>query len=237
MALMEDGSEQYVEVNFQMHHPQCWTEVTENLKVNIHTVSSSVYRDRDYIFGNIEVKAESENEFKNFIRKFKHSAAVKEVIKVSASPYRRNLYDVIFREKYESMIASVLYENGAIYHNDLISENFEYIMAIVPGENARDLRIRLSDIGEMPYFYMKSTMRAGRIDGAFNLTDQEAFALYMAYQNGYFNIPREKYLTELSTITGLSKSALEEYMRKATGKIINEWAEKNRFFLWKKFGK
>ncbi|WMT51092.1 MAG: helix-turn-helix domain-containing protein [Ferroplasma sp.] len=237
MVLMEDGSEQYVEVNFQMHHPQCWTEVTENLKVNIHTVSSSVYRDRNYIFGTIEVKSESENEFKNFIRNFKHSAAVKELLRVSVSPYRRNLYDVTFREKYESMIASVLYENGAIYHNDLISENFEYIMAIVPGENVRDLRTRLSDIGEMPYFYMKNTMRTERIDGAFNLTEQEAFALYMAYQNGYFNIPREKYLTELSAVTGLSKSALEEYMRKATGKIIREWAEKNRFFLSKKFKK
>ena len=237
MALLEGGSEQYVEVNFQMHHSGCWTETTENAKVNIHTISSNVYRDRNYIFGTIEVKAESESEFKNFIRQFRRSGAVREVIRVSASAYRRNLYDIVFREKYDSMIASVLYENGAIYHNDLISENFEYIMAIVPGENTRELKARLSDIGEMPYFYMKSTMKAGHIDGAFNLTEQEAFAIYMAYQNGYFNIPREKYLTELSTITGLSKSALEEYMRKATGKIINEWAEKNKFFLQKKFGK
>lgn len=237
MALLEGESEQYVEVNFQMHHPQCWTEATENAKVNIHTLSSNVYRDRNYIFGTIEVKAESESEFKNFIRQFRRSAAIREVIRISASAYRRNLYDVIFREKYDSMIASVLYENGTIYHNDLISENFEYIMAIVPGGNARELKARLSDIGEMSYFYMKSTMKTGHIDGAFNLTEQEAFAIYMAYQNGYFNIPREKYLTELSTITGLSKSALEEYMRKATGKIINEWADKNRFFLQKKFGK
>ena len=237
MVLKRDDGYEYVEVNFQMRHEKCWTEVTEELHVNIHTVSSNVYRDKNYISGTIEVKAESEKEFKKFLALFKRSHAINEVVMISSNIYRRNLYEVSFREQYNNMISAILYENNAIYHNDLISDNFEYIMAIVPVETVKNLKSNLAELGEIPYFHMKTDMHTGRIDSVFNLTDQEAFTVYMAYQNGYFNIPRQNYLNELSVITGLSKSALEEYMRKATSKIMNEWTEKNRYFLMRKFGK
>jgi predicted DNA binding protein len=236
MIFKKYDEREYVEVDFQMRHEKCWTEITDGLNVNIHTVSSNVHKDNNYIYGTVEIKAESEREFKKFLTLFKQSCAISEILRISTSAYRKNLYEVSFKEKYSNMIVSLLYENDVVYHNDLISDNFEYIMAIVPVETVKNLKSSLSELGDMPYFHMKSDKQNGKIDSVFNLTDQEAFTVYMAYQNGYFNIPREKYLSELAEITGLSKSALEEYMRKATGKIMDEWTRKNRYFLMKKFG-
>ncbi len=235
MIFERDDGHEYVEVDFQMRHEKCWTEITNGINVNIHTVTSNVHKDNNYIYGTVEVKAESEKEFKKFLALFKRSGAISEVLRVSSNMYRKNLYNISFKEKYNNMIVSLLYENDVIYHNDLISDNFEYIMAIVPVEAVKTLKASLSELGEMPYFHMKSDKQTGRIDSVFNLTDQEAFTVYIAYQNGYFNIPRQNYLSELSEITGLSKSALEEYMRKATSKIMDEWTQKNRYFLMKKF--
>ena len=120
MVLKKDDGYEYVEVNFQMRHEKCWTEVTEELHVNIHTVSSNVYRDKNYISGTIEVKAESEKEFKKFLALFKRSHAINEVVMISSNIYRRNLYEVSFREQYNNMISTILYENNAIYHSFII---------------------------------------------------------------------------------------------------------------------
>ena len=194
MIFKEDDGHEYVEVDFQMRHEGCWSEITDGLNVDIHTISSCVHKDSNYIYGTVEIKAKSEREFKKFLTHFKRSGAISEILRVSSSAYRKNIYEVSFKEKYINMIASLLYENNVIYNNDLISGNFEYRMAIVPVENVKTLKSSLSELGEIQYFHMRSDKQNGKIDSVFNLTDQEAFTVYMAYQNGYFNIPREKYL-------------------------------------------
>ncbi|KQB36558.1 helix-turn-helix domain-containing protein, partial [Acidiplasma cupricumulans] len=167
---------------------------------------------------------------------FKKSKIIKEILYISIVDRRKNLYEIAFKERYENMVSSVLYEHNALEHNDLINNNMEYITALIPGEDVKDLKNDLSDLGELESFTAKSKV-CGDSKSLFSLTDQEALTIYTAYINDYFNIPRKKYLRELSEVTGLSKSTLEEYIRKATYKIIKDWIYQNEYFLIDKFGK
>jgi hypothetical protein len=57
----------------------------------------------------------------------------------------------------------------------------------------------------------------------FNLTlsESELQILKIAYSTGYYELPKRTYLEGISMLAGLSKSTVEEHLRKAENKIIN----------------
>ena len=54
------------------------------------------------------------------------------------------------------------------------------------------------------------------------LTDKQREALRVAVSSGWFDIPRQVSLRELSELSGISKSTLGEHLEKATS-IIMKW--------------
>ncbi len=223
-----------VNVFFDIEHDSCWTNITEDRDITIHTINHDIFKERNYIIGSIEVKAPTNDAFKNFIREFKKSSIIKEILEINILDKQKRIYEVIFKEQYDNMIMSLLYEHKAINPMDSIQNNIESISSTIPENEASDLKKELEKIGEVKYFKIAEPKRYRNAHECFELTDQEAYAIYVALKNGYYNMPHEVYLKDLSEITGLSKSSLAEYLRKGMDKIILNWGEKNMFFIEKK---
>lgn len=217
-----------------MNHENCWTNITENMPVKVHTLAHNVYRDRGYIFGSIEVKAPTANIIHEFLHKFKNSNAIKEIYNILPINVNKKIYQIFFKEKYDGMISSILYENGVIYQNDYIENNVETVNALIRNQSAKDLKSELSKIGEIKKFTLSEINYHEYYSDFFELTEQERTIIYTAFMNGYYSMPRRLYLKDLEKMTGISKSALEEYIRKGTEKIIHNWINSNIPILYSK---
>ncbi len=223
-----------VNVFFDIKHDNCWTNITEDMDITIHTINHNIVKDKSYITGSIEVKAQTNEAFKNFLREFKKSSIIKKILTVNILNKQKKIYEVIFKERYEKMIMSLLYEHKAINPVDSIQNNIESISTAIPENETYELKKELENLGDIKYFKIKEPEKYRNIHDCFELTNQEAYAIYVALKNGYYNMPRKVYLNDLSQITGLSKSSLAEYLRKGMDKIILDWGEKNTFFIEKK---
>ncbi len=229
-----DSEDVPVNVFFDIKHDRCWTNITEDMNITVHTINHDIFKEKNYIIGSIEVKAPTGDAFKNFLRKFKNSSIIKEILEVNILDRQKRIYEVIFKEQYEKMIMSLLYEHKAINPMDYIQNNMESISSAIPENEIPDLKKELEKIGEVKYFKIARPKRYRNVNECFELTDQEAHAIYVALKNGYYDMPHGIYLKDLSKITGLSKSSLAEYLRKGMDKIILDWGEKNMFFIEKK---
>ncbi len=224
-------------VYFEMNHEDCWTNITEDMDISIHTLMHNVYPERHYILASIETKSPKTETFKEFIKKLKKSSSVLNIENIEIIDKQKKLFKVIFKEKYERMISSSLFEHKAMDQKDSIQHNLESVSAIVPEDEINGLKSELDELGSLKNFRSIELKKNGNINELFDLTDQEACAIYTALKNGYYNVPREIYLKDLARITGLSKSSLAEYLRKGMNKIVFNWGERNMFFIEKKIKK
>jgi predicted DNA binding protein len=62
----------------------------------------------------------------------------------------------------------------------------------------------------------------GKPSGRYGLTDQQYDALTAACEAGYFAVPRETDLDELSDDLGISHQALSERIRRGTEALVTE---------------
>ncbi|MGA2665416.1 MAG: helix-turn-helix domain-containing protein [Nitrososphaerales archaeon] len=60
------------------------------------------------------------------------------------------------------------------------------------------------------------------------LTFEQESALRLAHANGYFVFPRRTSLKALSSVLGISPSTLDEILRRAEGKVVEEYVGKPR---------
>ncbi len=231
---MCDSLNSPVNVYFEMNHENCWTNITEDIDISIHTLTHNVYPERHYILASIETKSHKTEIFKAFIRKLKKSSSVLNIESIEIIDKQKKLFKVIFTEKYERMISSSLYEHKSMDQKDSIQHNLESVSAIVPEDEINSLKSELDELGSLKNFRSMELKKNGNISELFDLTDREAYAIYTALKNGYYNVPREIYLKDLANITGLSKSSLAEYLRNGMNKIVFNWGERNMFFIEKK---
>ncbi|WP_122089836.1 helix-turn-helix domain-containing protein [Halalkalicoccus subterraneus] len=57
-------------------------------------------------------------------------------------------------------------------------------------------------------------------EGRFGLTDEQQDTLEIAYEHGYFDVPREITLTDLATEIGISHQALSERLRRGQKSVL-----------------
>lgn len=95
-------------------------------------------------------------------------------------------------------------------------------------------RLRFDDHDRLSEFYRDCTDRGIAIDiervhdpgmpsesgSKFDLTDTQREALQYAYEQGYFDVPRQTNLVELAEHLGISDSAVSQRLRRAIAKIL-----------------
>lgn len=219
----------YTLVQFKIRHEGCWSNSLAETRSVAHTIIIKPFKDRNYVFGAIEVQSELLKGFKVFYNGFKRSGSIREVTHLDAIDSRRKLYRIIFREKYEDMVSTVLYEHSSLFQSDFIDGSGEEIVAIIPHEDLHDVRNELENLGELFYFKAMEVNIDDFIGTNLDLTPQERHALHWAHSSGYYAVPRKIHLEDVALKVGLSKSALAESLRKAESKVISKWESEHMF--------
>lgn len=61
---------------------------------------------------------------------------------------------------------------------------------------------------------------AGSNSNTYGITDKQAVALELAFEEGYFHVPRETSQTELSEIVGISRQAFSHWLNRALDTLV-----------------
>ncbi len=219
----------YTLVQFKIKHDGCWSNSLAETGSIAHTIIIKPFKDRNYVFGAIEVQSEFLKGFRVFYNGFKHSGSIKEVMQLDAVDSRRKLYRIIFKEKYEDMVSTVMYEHSSLFQSDFIDGTGEEIVAILPQEEIHDAKRELENLGELSYFKVRDVDIDDFVSTNLDLTPQERQALHWAHSSGYYEVPRQVHLEDVAAKVGLSKSALAEALRKAESKVISKWEAEHMF--------
>lgn len=227
MDLRINSGAYFATVRFGIRHEGCWTELTGENTVKVHTLISKPFKEKNCILGVIEVKSMTLDAVKRFLHSFKRSKKIMEILEITPVNYQRKLFKVAFREVYDGMVSSLLYEHSSIYQNDLISGDVEHITAVIPKSEVNRLYSDLSSLGTLSYYRLSNADAGGQAPVVLDLTDAERDALVMAFRLGYYVIPRTFHLEDMCAMLNLSKSTLQEYLRRAENKILAKWMYEN----------
>jgi len=223
MKILARKDNRYTPVEFKIWHDGCWSNSLAETGSISHTIMVKPFKDRNYILGAIEVKSEFIKGFRIFYDGFRHSGSVKEIMQLDTVDSRRKLYRIIFRERYEDMVSTVMYEHSSLFQTDFIDETGEEIVAILPQDDISEVRQELENLGDLFYFKVRDINIDDLLSINLDLTPQESHALQWAHSYGYYNVPRQVHLEDIAAKVGLSKSALAEALRKAESKVITKW--------------
>ena len=229
MKISAGNDSRYILVQFKIKHEGCWSNSLAETGSIAHTIIIKPFKDRNYVFGAIEVQSEVLKGFRLFYNGFRHSGSIREVMQLDAVDSRRKLYRIIFREKYEDMVSTVMYEHSSLFQSDFIDGTGEEIVAILPQDDIHDARKELENLGELSYFKVRDVNIDDFVGTNLDLTPQERHALHWAHSSGYYEVPRQVHLEDGAAKVGLSKSALAEALRKAESKVITKWESEHMF--------
>ncbi len=217
-------------VYFTIFHEDCWSNLTKNFPVKIHTIFSKPQKEKDTILGLIEIKSNNNSTINRFIRTFGMHPTIKKLLGFNQISDSLNHYKILFLEKYSNMLMGMLENYTILYTNDLINNGIENIFLIIFSEEVQELKGNLSNLGKVLEFKVQSIMDTDIFfDYNFTFSVKELQVLKKAYMLGYYKYPRKTTIAKVSESLFLSKSTVEEHLRKAENKIISYKVLK---YLW-----
>lgn len=229
MKFSSDPNYNCLLLQFKIKHYGCWSNSIAETKSVAHTVLIKPFKERNYIFGAIEIQSQYLKGFKAFLRGFRSSKSIREILSLDVIDTRRKIYRIMFKEKYDDMVSTVMYEHTSLFQSDYIDASGEQIIAIIPSGELTEVKRELESLGKVIDFKSKPADLTDFMGTDLNLTAQERNALHWAYKYGYYQVPRDIHLEDVSRKLGISKSALAESLRKAESKVVTEWEMQHRF--------
>ena len=206
-------------VAFEIDHEDCWSKITSDYPIMVKTIFAKSSNGK-YILGMDEIKAHNSQSFKGFLRSFKKEKSIYEVVQFWELNKRRGIYRILFREKYDNMIMSIVEKYMTFYLKDLIIDGHERLFMVIPSDDVKSIKSDLESLGKIYYFRVRRIDINIFIPPFFDLSEQERNSIIEAIKLGYYEYPRRINLDELAKIMELSKPTLEEYIRKAEKKIM-----------------
>ena len=207
-------------VTFEIDHEGCWSKITSDYPVIVRTIFAKSSKGKDYILGFDEIKARDSQSFKNFLRAFRKEKSVYEVIQLWELDKRRNIYRILFKERYNNMIMGIVEKYMIFYIRDLIKDGHEKLLIVLPSDEVEFLKSELESLGKIYCFKVRNIDINVLLPEFFVLSEQERKSITTAIKLGYYEYPRKINLEELAKTMKLSKPTLEEYIRKAEKKIM-----------------
>jgi hypothetical protein len=229
MKFSTDLNSEYLLLKFKIKHEGCWSNSITDTNSVAHTVLIKPFKERNYVFGAIEVQSQYIKGFKIFLRGFRSSKSIRELFSLDVIDQRRKIYRIMFKEKYEDMVSTVMYEHTSLFQSDYIDSTGEQIVAIIPNEELSEVKRELEGLGQILQFRASPADLTDFIGTDLDLTLQERNALHWAYKYGYYQVPRNIHLEDVSGKLGISKSALAESLRKAESKVVSKWEMQHKF--------
>lgn len=207
-------------VNFRMSHDGCWSILSQEFPVRVHTLIGKPQKEKNRILGLIEIRG-SVGDIRRFLRKFGAQRSINSVISITNISGSKHHYKILFTEKYENMVTGLLDSYSVLYQKDIVWNGYEYRTVVIPREEVNSLKRDLQGMGDISDFKSRIVDEEDYLDFYFSLSENETKILKIAYKGGYYELPKRTFLEGISSAVGLSKSTVEEHLRKAENKIIS----------------
>ncbi|QIW25326.1 bacterio-opsin activator [Sulfolobus sp. S-194] len=214
----------YALVYLRLRHEGCWSGLTEYNNFIATTLTAKPNREKKFIIAYDEVKLNNNYDIKNFLKDLKKSDRVKEIYNINKINTSREIYRILLKESYESMVRGIL-DNYTIFDvKDIIVKGEERLVLIIPISEVIELKKDMESIGKV----LKITYNKIRLNDVFlsifSLSKREKESMKLAYLYGFYEMPKKITLDELAKILRVSKPTVEEYIRRAERKIIKSFS-------------
>lgn len=209
-------------VYFKMEHEGCWTGITKEHNIAIHTLKIIPLKDRNNIYGLFEIRAQGKKEFRDFLRRINREKTIHRVMAYSPSELRKNVYFIDLYEVYGGMIEGILNDYQSIFEYDVVRRGVEEKYAIIPSDRVLELKNSINGLGKIYQFKARCIKNFYYAFSPFlSYTPSEMQIIAEAVSRGYYSIPRHVGIRDLAEYFGMSKSTVQEYLRKAEQKTMN----------------
>ncbi len=174
-------------------------------------------------FGINESLDSSEDTLQNYISELKRNPSVISVDITYKSSFvywtrlvhkleKPSIYETILQNNSMSLLPIII-ENGIQSHTVLSA-------------NKNDLKVLLSKLKKQFSVVSIKELSTAPLNLNQNiLTSKQTSALTLAYNSGYYNIPRRKTAIELSDQIGISRVSLQERLRRAEKRVIKHYLQ------------
>jgi predicted DNA binding protein len=174
-------------------------------------------------FGITESSKGDEDAIKDYIKGLKSSPSIKEVniLHRSQDAYWTRVVHKLNR----SSIHETILDSGCMTRLPIVVENgLQYHTILAPSQETLSELIR-SLRKQFPHVRIKRLRSQPTASFRITLTEKQQEAFLLAFQSGYYEMPRQSRIDQLCKKLGIKRVAMQERLRRAEKRIISEFAE------------
>lgn len=174
-------------------------------------------------FGILEALDGGEETIKAYIEEYKASDSIQECEVMFSSPtvyWTRTVHKLDFPSIYETVLESgnmsflpIIIANGIQSHT-IISPSRDALKKLLKTLKYRFTRVKIVSLLSTPFSPSEV------------LTIKQLEAFKLAFNAGYYEIPRRSKLTKLAKHLGIKRVAMQERLRRAELRILTDYAQK-----------
>jgi len=155
-------------------------------------------------------------EFEDALTKNSQTESVEKLAKTDD----RTLFEVQWSDDVDGIVEALIETRGKIIKATGTAETWDFRLRFVAHEYLSEFNMALTD-KDIPVT-LRRIYNPTTPDDISTLSDEQQEALLMAYQYGFFEIPRGITLTELADEMGISDSALSQRMRRGLAVTVEQ---------------
>ncbi|MHA2141320.1 MAG: helix-turn-helix domain-containing protein [Candidatus Thorarchaeota archaeon] len=194
-------------------------DLTKKIPVRVTLVTIN----GDTGFGITESSKGDEEAIKNYIEGLEASSSIKEVNILHRSPeayWTRVVHKLDRASIHETILDSgcmtrlpIVVEHGLQYHT-ILAPSQDTLSELVRSLRTRFPHVRIRRLKSQP----TASFRVA-------LTEKQQDAFLLAFQSGYYEMPRKSRIDKMCKKLGIKRVAMQERLRRAEQRIITEYAE------------
>ncbi|MHA2207859.1 MAG: helix-turn-helix domain-containing protein [Candidatus Thorarchaeota archaeon] len=174
-------------------------------------------------FGITESSKGDEEAIKDYIKGLESSPSIKEVniLHRSQDAYWTR---VVHRLNRASIHETIL-DSGCMTRLPIVVENgLQYHTVLAPSQDTLSTLIRSLRKG-FPHVRIRRLRSQPKASFRVALTEKQQEAFLLAFQSGYYEMPRKSRIDKMCKKLGIKRVAMQERLRRAERRIISEFAE------------
>lgn len=196
-------------------------ELTKKIPVQVTIVAIQLPEG----YGFLEALSGGEKIIQKYIKKIKTSESIIDFEVTYSTPtvyWTRSVHRLDFPSIYETILESgsmsllpIRIAHG-LQHHDVLSPSRDVLKKLLRTLKSRFTAVKIVSLHSTPGGLQKSL-----------LTTKQNKAFKLAYESGYYEIPRQRKIEELAQQLGIKRVAMQERLRRAELRILTNYAKKS----------
>jgi predicted DNA binding protein len=174
-------------------------------------------------FGITESSKGDEEAIQNYIKGLEASPSIKEVSIIHRS--QEAYWTRVVHELDRASIHETILDSGCMTRLPIVVEQgLQYHTVLAPSQDTLSELIRLLRT-RFPHVRIRRLKSQPTASFGIALTEKQKEAFLLAFQSGYYEMPRKSRIDQMCKILGIKRVAMQERLRRAEWRIISEFAD------------